>query len=239
MQRLLAALHARHCATRIALLEVTPISFGSSACCIMPGTTHNAGYDHDLLCLSALPTCAWTFCRFAIFDSLAWLGGRPPAEGLLVGAIILALAGGCAPLTMRFYSQDRGISRTVLLAGAFGLTLVLLQPPLPIQACVQRDQALSACCITCMSTQARLMIKFCIYRKLRWGSYGKALPLLGLSCPLAPSHLTASHFCSDWHLNHRPNGMCSAVNLTMKLPCVTVTDPSTQGSATAMAHDSQ
>ncbi|KAK9785342.1 hypothetical protein WJX73_005937 [Symbiochloris irregularis] len=71
--------------------------------------------------------------RFAIFDALSWMGGRPPPEGLLVGAIILALAAGCAPLTMRFYSQDAGIRRVVLLAGAFGLTLVLLQPPLPIQ----------------------------------------------------------------------------------------------------------
>ena len=72
-------------------------------------------------------------CRFALFDALAWLSGRPPSEGLLIGAVILALAGGCAPLVLRFYAQDSGLRRVLLLAGTLGLMLVLLQPPLPIQ----------------------------------------------------------------------------------------------------------
>lgn len=71
--------------------------------------------------------------RFALFDALAWLGGRPPSEGLLLGGLLLAAVGGCAPLVARFYLDVGGPRRTVLLGGVLGAVLVLLQPPLPIQ----------------------------------------------------------------------------------------------------------
>lgn len=81
--------------------------------------------------------------RFALFDAQSWLSGRHPSEGLLIGALLAGVAGGCIPLVMRFYGGSKAVRRALLLVGVLGAVLLLLQPPLPLQV-----RAISMC-LTC------------------------------------------------------------------------------------------
>lgn len=70
--------------------------------------------------------------RFALFDLLVHVyGGRPP-EGVALGVLVLAMAGGCVPLVARHLSHSQPAKRAISLAVAAGALLCLLQPPLPL-----------------------------------------------------------------------------------------------------------
>ena len=73
--------------------------------------------------------------RYAIYDALHMGLGARPAEGTLVGALLLVAAGGCTPLLTRHYPQWREGRRWLGLAAVAGLLLTVLRPPLPLQAC--------------------------------------------------------------------------------------------------------
>ena len=71
--------------------------------------------------------------RLALFDVLrAALGGRP-SEAVLLGALVLACAGGCAPIAAVQFPAAAGARRALALAAAAGALLLLLRPPLPAQ----------------------------------------------------------------------------------------------------------
>ena len=73
-------------------------------------------------------------CRFALYDALTWLQGVTPSEGLLIGLLVLGSAAACSPL-LRFRLLASSLRVPLVLAAGLGCLLVLLQPPLPIQAC--------------------------------------------------------------------------------------------------------
>ena len=99
-------------------------------------STHGFDTNKSLQCTCAMLTLGKR--RFALYDTLAWLRGVPPSEGLLVGALLLGSAGACASLLRS--QQLAGRLRTpLILTAGLGCLLLLLQPPLPIQASVHCD----------------------------------------------------------------------------------------------------
>ena len=73
--------------------------------------------------------------RYAIYEALHTCLGARPAEGTLVGALLMVVAAGCAPLLIRHYPQWREGRRWLVLVAVAGLLLTVLRPPLPLQAC--------------------------------------------------------------------------------------------------------
>jgi len=67
--------------------------------------------------------------RYLVFDAVALLAGPHPSEGLVLGALVLAMAAGLVPLVRRFYAHLPGARRAVALVGCLGALLVLLRPP--------------------------------------------------------------------------------------------------------------
>jgi len=70
--------------------------------------------------------------RFAIFDVVQFLLSSRPTEGILLGALVLALAAGLAPLVLHCYPGNIMIGRLLGMLVMTGLMLLLLQPPLPL-----------------------------------------------------------------------------------------------------------
>ncbi len=86
------------------------------------------------LAQAALVVAAVLNARLALFDIMrAVLGGRPPAA-VLLGALLLAVAAGCAPIAVLQFPTAAGARRALALAASAGALLLLLRPPIPAQA---------------------------------------------------------------------------------------------------------
>lgn len=64
--------------------------------------------------------------RFFLFDLVMALGSPHPKEGVLLGALVLTVAVGCAPLLTRFFPNAQTGRRLMALTVSFGILLVLL-----------------------------------------------------------------------------------------------------------------
>uniref|UniRef100_A0A803L1I4 No exine formation 1 n=1 Tax=Chenopodium quinoa TaxID=63459 RepID=A0A803L1I4_CHEQI len=84
------------------------------------------GYMHAFVVALAV----W-FCREAIFESLQWWYGRPPADGLLLGFCIVLIGVACIPIVALHFSHVLIAKRCLVLVVATGLLFILLQPPIP------------------------------------------------------------------------------------------------------------
>lgn len=84
------------------------------------------GYMHAFV----VALSVW-FCREAIFESLQWWYGRPPADGLLLGFCIILIGLACIPIVALHFSHVLIAKRCLLLVVATGLLFILLQPPIP------------------------------------------------------------------------------------------------------------
>jgi len=82
------------------------------------------------------------------------LGGRPE-EGVVMGALLLTVAAGNAPLVMRFFAGTPGPPRLLALTAVAGLLLVVVRPPLPMKVRADADtcswgrQCLGTSCRCC------------------------------------------------------------------------------------------
>lgn len=76
---------------------------------------------------------AVTYARFAVFDLLQWQIGSRPAEGLVLGVLLLLVAAGCQPLIFRHFGHSFVAKRLVAVTAAAGVLLVLLRPPMPVK----------------------------------------------------------------------------------------------------------
>ena len=71
--------------------------------------------------------------RMALYGVLhAALGGRPP-EAVLLGALLLAAALGCAPIVARQFPDAAGARRALALGASAAALMLLLRPPMPAQ----------------------------------------------------------------------------------------------------------
>ena len=102
------------------------------------------GQTECLACTRMRRPCAASCCsvppadvpvgrRFALFDALAWLAGLAPGEGLLVGVLLLAAAAACFPLLPLAPPGLWPARPALTLVAGLGCSLIVLQPPLPIQ----------------------------------------------------------------------------------------------------------
>lgn len=73
------------------------------------------------------------FSRFEIFDLIQVLVAPHPSEGLLLGSLFLITSLGCLPILKNFYPTSHTAKRLIILFSSFGLLLVILTPPLPIE----------------------------------------------------------------------------------------------------------
>lgn len=64
---------------------------------------------------------------------LQFMSGGRPEEGLVMGALLVAVAVGSMPLVFKFFNTTPGPPRVLALVGAAGLLLMLLRPPLPLR----------------------------------------------------------------------------------------------------------
>ncbi|KAL2903873.1 Bromodomain-containing factor 1 [Bienertia sinuspersici] len=71
------------------------------------------------------------FCREAIFESLQWWYGRPPADGLLLGFCIILIGLACIPIVALHFSHVLIAKRWLVLLVAAGCLFMFLQPPMP------------------------------------------------------------------------------------------------------------
>jgi hypothetical protein len=62
-----------------------------------------------------------------------FLSGGRPSEGLVTGALLVAVAVSCMPLVFKFFSHTPGPPRLLALVLAAGLLIAVLQPPLPLK----------------------------------------------------------------------------------------------------------
>ncbi|XP_057530619.1 uncharacterized protein LOC130809034 [Amaranthus tricolor] len=92
------------------------------------------GYTHAIVV-----TLAVWFCREAIFESLQWWYGRPPADALLLGFCIILIGSACIPIVALHFSHALIAKRCLVLVVATGFLFMLLQPPIPFSWTYQSD----------------------------------------------------------------------------------------------------
>ena len=114
-----------------AFLQVELTAIIALAVAVMAPTLHSSKGKpplptalYLLLTLSAL-----AYARMVLYDELQLLLGFPPSAGVLVGALIVALALAQLPLLRQRYPQSA--KRAVAGLAALGLLLAVLKPPLP------------------------------------------------------------------------------------------------------------
>lgn len=71
-------------------------------------------------------------CRYTIFETLQWWMGRPPSDGLILGAIIFACGTANIPLVTHHFSHVQSAKRALVLVAALGVCLIFMQPPVPL-----------------------------------------------------------------------------------------------------------
>ncbi|XP_010250489.1 PREDICTED: uncharacterized protein LOC104592724 [Nelumbo nucifera] len=74
---------------------------------------------------------AW-LCSETIFEVLQWWNGRPPSDGLLLGACIFLTGLACIPIVAIHFSHVQLAKRCLVLVVAMGLLFILMQPPIPL-----------------------------------------------------------------------------------------------------------
>lgn len=81
-----------------------------------------------------MPPERWPGCSDKILQLIVqFLSGGRPAEGLVTGALLVAIAAGCMPLVFKFFSGTPGPPRLLAMVLAAGLMLMMLRPPLPLK----------------------------------------------------------------------------------------------------------
>lgn len=136
-----------HCTAPQARL-LLPVLLMTMACSL-PLAVHQARMEHGHLAartrvtpaqgiaMAVLVLLTVALSRFAIFDVVRWAVEGRPSESLLLGLLLLTAALGCAPLVRLLFPGAAGPQRMLVVGITGGLLLVLLRPPLPIQACTQ------------------------------------------------------------------------------------------------------
>ncbi len=87
-------------------------------------------------------------------------GGRPE-EGLVMGALLAAVAVGSMPLVFKFFNGTPGPPRALALLAASGLLLMILRPPLPLRVRL-RLRSVHSCRFWWLHPLAALPLLLCL-----------------------------------------------------------------------------
>ncbi|MCO5577316.1 hypothetical protein L7F22_031144 [Adiantum nelumboides] len=71
------------------------------------------------------------FCRYTLFETLQSFMGRPPSDGLILGAILFTCAVASMPIVTYHFAHVQAAKRALVLLAALGACLIFLQPPVP------------------------------------------------------------------------------------------------------------
>lgn len=71
------------------------------------------------------------FCRYTLFELIRSFMGRPPSDGLTLGAIVFSGAVASMPIVTYHFSHVQAAKRALVLTAALGACLIFLQPPVP------------------------------------------------------------------------------------------------------------
>lgn len=67
--------------------------------------------------------------RYVVFDLVVFAVGSHPSEGLVLGALLIAIAGGLYPLVRRFFAHVAAVRKAVAVLFCVGALTAVLQPP--------------------------------------------------------------------------------------------------------------
>lgn len=111
-----------------------PLHFKSSLLSVQPGRRRGAGVLHPAARNEPVTVSRRNgmLCNWHVNLVQYVLGGRPE-EGVVMGALLLAMAAGNAPLVMRFFAGTPGPPRLLALVATAGVLLMVVRPPLPLK----------------------------------------------------------------------------------------------------------
>ena len=114
---------------------------------------------------------ALVYARMVLYDELQLLLGYPPHAGVLMGALIVALALAQLPLLQQRYPHSQSAKRLVACLAAVGLLLAILKPPLPDKVSVRRSNKRCSQHRALLQQQLLLLQSKCASRR-RWSAWG-------------------------------------------------------------------